>query len=268
MWHRDRVTSTRWLVTLAAAGCGFSARAVPDAASFDANVTRDTPRQTDGPPPMVTFVSSTSGAVMPWNTGVIAYSMTLASNPGAGNLLAVYVTFDGRVNLSSITDSAGNAYTIVQAINDSSNQQKAVMAYARVAATGPDTIMASFDSGGCCNAMIVHELHGANAATPLDTHAGQVQANAGTATDGVTTGAATSQGQYNYVFAATSNSTNTGGLVISAGTGQTLREKLVPPGGNPTSSEDRIVAAPGAVASTFTFSKNGAALTLEMAFRP
>jgi hypothetical protein len=223
----------------------------------------------DAPPvPMVTFVHSTSGSSSPWNTGVTSFGLPLSQDPVAGDVVAVYLTHDGRVTLNSFTDNMNDTYSIVQFIIDNSNQQKAVMAYARVAASGPLTITANFSSAGCCNTMIVHELHGANATTPLDTHAGQLQTGVATTTDAVTTGTATTHANNEYVFAATSDSSNAGGQKINPGTGETPREVQNPSMGNPSFSEDRVVAAPGSIASTFTFVKSGNALSLEMMFQP
>ena len=260
--------SARWLVVLAGA-CSFRLQDAPSdspgVGSGDGARPPDA-RAADSAVPMVTFVHATAAAASQWNDSS-PRTFQLSLSPTAGNLLALYFTFDGRVNLTNIDDTSGTTYTIVDSIEDGDNQQKAVTAYGTVAFTEPITITAHFDSGGCCSAMIVHELHGASAASPLDAHAGQFQGGSDGGTDGVTTGGVTTHAMNDYVFAGTSNSGNDG-LSIDAGTGETTRETLVPSGGNPTSSEDRIVAAPSTAASTFTYTQSGNALTLEMAFKP
>jgi hypothetical protein len=268
LWHRGVVTSRCWSALLVVAGCSFTPAAGAGDASVDGKPGPDMFVFHDAPPAMVRFIASTSGAVAPWGNAVVSYGLPLSPDPVGGDVLAVYLTFDGRVNLMSLADSAGNTYAIVQSITDSTNQQKAVVAWARVAGTGATTVTPTFDNNGCCNAIIVHELRGVSTATPLDDHAGQFQSSTGTGTDAVSSGNATTHVPYAYLFAGTTNSSNTGGESISPGTGETVREALKPPSGNVTSSEDRVVAAPGQVASTFTFSKSGTALTLEMAFEP
>src|SRR6267378_6175458 len=52
-----------------------------------------------------------------WTGTATTISATFASNVVAGNLIAVYVTYDGTGTLNSVTDSLGNTYTIVQTLS-------------------------------------------------------------------------------------------------------------------------------------------------------
>jgi hypothetical protein len=184
-------------------------------------------------------------------------------------VIAVYVSFADGASLSQVTDSLHNTYTILDSVDDGNDSQKAATAYAVATASGPDMVTAMLSSSQCCRVILLHEISGVDASSPLDGHAALEQDAAPTNPDGVTSGSAMLLAAGDYVFAATSDGANTDGQMISAGTGETLR--LIPaiPNGNPTVSEDEIQQAAGSVTSTFTFSQSGGrSLTAEMAFKP
>src|SRR5262249_17531340 len=156
--------------------------------------------------------------------------------------------------------------TVVQSVTDGNSFQKSSVAYVVSGFSGAATVRVNLDASVCCRAMIVHELHGVDPASPLDVHAGQIQSSPGTAPDAVTSGGVMRSAARDYIFGATSNSNGVTMMTITGGHGETLRESFKIPNGNTTASEDRIQLAPASAASTFTFSNNGPALTLEMAF--
>src|SRR5229473_6651810 len=209
-----------------------------------------------------------------WTGTATTISATFASNVLAGNLIAVYVTYDGTGTLNSVTDSLGNTYTIVQTISDGTHVQKSATAYAKNIAGGANTVTAPFASAICCRLIIAHEITGADTAAPLDGglgvgFSGQVQAAPGNGANAVTSGNMTTVTNGDYIFGATSDSSGLTTQTISAGTGETIRVNSSGATGNATASEEKIQATAGAVASTFTFNVTaGTSLTMQMAFKP
>jgi len=209
-----------------------------------------------------------------WTGTATTISATFASNVVAGNLIAVYVTYDGTGTLNSVTDSLGNTYTIVQTLSDGTHVQKSATAYAKNIAGGANTVTATFASAICCRLIIAHEITGADTAAPLDGglgvgFSGQLQAAPGNGANAVTSGNMTTVTNGDYIFGATSDSSGLTSQTISAGTGETVRVNSSGATGNATASEENIQATAGAVASTFTFNVTaGTSLTMQMAFKP
>ena len=229
----------------------------------------DAPRPPDAPgPPMVKLVQTASNGELPWNNDGMTITATLPQPSAAGDLLAIYVSFEGSTSLASVTDDQSDPYTIVQTLTDSGDGQKSATAYAANVPAGVTTIVANLAQSKCCRLIVVHELRGVDPATPLDNYSGQHQSSTGTDTDGVTTGPMTTTSANDYIFAVTSNSSNDNGQAITVGTNETLQVVLLPSKGNPAVSEDQIQAVPGPISSTFTYSTDGSALTQQMAFRP
>jgi hypothetical protein len=268
------------LAAALAAGCSFAHGTAPTGSGVndgapgggsdatgqprDALVFHDAP-----PPPQVTFVQATSGVPSSWNsTSPNKITASFASAVAAGDTIVVYVTYDDRQNLSSITDSSNNTYTIVASLDDSSMQQAAAVGYAANVAAGTPTITAKLGGGACCSVVIAHELAGASTTAPFDVasaHKGSI--SGGTADNASTNTSGAIAGAGEYVFAATTDTDNTGGQAITAGTGETLREHPAT-GGNPVTSEDKLAPASGPVASTFTFAQSGESLSIEAVFKP
>jgi hypothetical protein len=265
---------------LVAAGCQFVAGdATPDAAR-----STDGPRALDGgttshdaghdatpvdaAPPEVTFVQGTGTVNANWSSGGGDLTLSLPAPVGSGNAIAVFVSWADTGGLDSITDSLGNTFTVAGNVDDGDQQQEASVAYATEVTGGSDTITAHFNSSPCCRILIAHEVAGASATAPDAGHAGQVQGSTGTGQNAVTSTFATA-GAGDYVFGVTTNTAGTGGQTISEGTGETMRETLIPSGnGNATAAEDRVVPGDGSAASTFTFGKSARALTIELVLQP
>ena len=215
----------------------------------------------------VTFVQEAAGYSSPWEDGGSTIAATFSNEVTAGDVIALYVTYADDTSVKSVTDSLGNTFATVDGIDDDDNGQKAGTAYVISAATGVDTVTVKLDDSACCRVVIVHELHGADPSAPLDGHSAH-EGNANTSLNDATSDAMTTTSNRDYIFAATSNSSNASGEVITAGTGMQLRAKPSIPDGNPTVTEDSTQLQAGTTASTFTFSSGGAALTMQMAFKP
>jgi hypothetical protein len=216
----------------------------------------------------VSVVQTASIASSPFGMEESSVTLPLPTPIGAGNLLAVFVSYADGVTLTSVTDNLGNTFKLVRTVDDMPHSQAATTAYAQNTKAGVDSVTANFNGLTCCRSVIVHELHGADTIAPLDGNSARLQTGAGTGTDSVTSGQMFTQSPRDYIFAASTNSDGVTGQTISAGTGFSRREILTPSAGNSTVSEDENVNAPGSVSSTFTYSNNGASLTMQMAFRP
>ena len=103
-------------------------------------------------------------------------------------------------------------------------------------------------------------MSGADTLAPLEQHLSNVQLNAGTGTDGVTSGNVVTAISGEYIFGAT-NGVNS--ATFTAGTGYTPREIL-----GTGMTEDLIQSVAGSIAATFTvnvtFDRN---LTVIMTFK-
>jgi hypothetical protein len=258
------------VVAVAVAGCGFAPETALDGAATraDAPLAAMHDSQVTDAAPAVQFVQSATGWASPWNDGASTIAATFGANVTAGDVIALYVTYVGGTSIDSISDTLGNAYTIVDTIDDGGDSQKSSTAYTTSVGGGDGIVTVTFKDSQCCRVLIAHELAGADIASPLDGHSAHEDGSPGTQPNDVTPDSMTTTADRDYVFAATSNASNESGETIAAGSGSSLRVDDQPPEGNPTVSEDQLQAAHGAISSTFTFSKNGAALTMQMAFKP
>jgi hypothetical protein len=269
-----RRCSVAWVVL---AGCRFASNTGPDAA---APTHDDAARMPDGavihhdalPPdaaaPAVTFVQGAGTVSSSWGDGGDSLALAMPAAVGSGDAIAVFISWADTGNLDSVTDSFGNAFTIVNTVDDGDQQQEAAVAYAQGVIGGSDTITAHFSDEPCCRIVLAHEARGASATAALAGNAGQLQTGPGSGVDAVTSSAG-SAGSGDYVFGVTTNTAGTSGQTITAGTDELMRELMIPSGnGNPTAAEDREVAGAGSAASTFTYAKNARGITLELVLQP
>jgi hypothetical protein len=223
----------------------------------------DSPSTSDAGPPSVEFVQGSAGTDS-WNTSASTITGSLLGVT-TGDLVVVYVTYATGGNPQGLSDGTSNSYSQITSINGP-NSQSAALYYAEVVTGGDLTITASLAIGRCCRAMIVHELRGANAGSPVVGAATNQQSNPPTTANAVMSAALTTPGAGDYVLAITTDVNNIPNMVISAGTGEAARENPNT-GGNRMLSEDRH--GPGMAPSTFTFSQtNGTAMTIVSAFKP
>ena len=272
-----------WLAgVLACSACAFTPSATSDAtavrdtnAASEASAGTDSGPVIDAPPKPLDayagppeFVQASVTSPNWGSNDTVITSAAIATAPG--DLIALYITYadSNSVSVKSVTDTAGNTYTIKDTADDGGDGQQATTAYAENIAGGSIVITATLTHSECCRLMIAHEVRGIATTNALDTSTAHHQGSPGTSTDDVDSGSKSTSTSGDYVFAGTSNSSGAGGMMITAGTGETLRTNVTPPGGNATATEDEIQATSGSIQSTFTFSKNADALTAEMAFKP
>jgi len=216
-------------------------------------------------PAATAFVQSAS--ISEFSSG-ITDAVTFTRNAKAGNLIAVYVAWTNTTDsLSSVTDSLGNTYTLVQNPTTLGTQGRAAGAYSKNILGGPCTVTATFSPGAfSARTIIVREISGADSDFPLDGSAAQGQTNPGTGTDAVTSGAITTTANGDYIFAATTDQGQAS--TLNPGTGFTGGATFTfPVGGR---SEDQIQSAAGSITATFTNTDSAFAdfVTLIMAFKP
>jgi len=216
-------------------------------------------------PAATAFVQSAS--ISEFSSG-ITDAVTLTRNVKAGNLIAVYVAWTNTTDtLSSVTDSLGNTYTLVQNPTTLGAQGRAAGAYAQNILGGPCTVTATFSPGAfSARTIIVREISGADAFSPLDGSAAQGQTDPGTGADAVTSGAITTTANGDYIFGATTDQGHAS--TLNPGTGFTGGESFTSPVGG--RSEDQIQGSAGSIAATFTNTNSPFAdfVTLIMAFKP
>ncbi len=96
-------------------------------------------------PAATAFVQSAS--ISEFSSGTTD-AVTFTRNAKAGNLIAVYVAWTNTTDsLSSVTDSLGNTYTLVQNPTTLGTQGRAAGAYSKNILGGPCTVTATFSPG-------------------------------------------------------------------------------------------------------------------------
>lgn len=186
---------------------------------------------------------------------------TLGGTTPAGNLIIVFVSTNetgGTIGTPTDNSGAGNTYTPVAAqrtdefrvsrmwytVNGASKAGFAVTVTLGAAAYGP---------------LFVHEVSG-QAASPLDVSANNYQDPTGTATDGITSTAATTTTNGQYIFAATHH-----GSLPTTGTGFTTGATL--DASSKGLSEYQVQSSAGSIAGTFTASSDGIGSTWMATFK-
>src|SRR5947207_9291411 len=112
-------------------------------------------------------------------------SATLAASVTSGNAVAVLCAWTGTTQtLLSVTDTQGNAYTIVD--NPTAGTYgRAAMAYAIARASTADTVACNFSAAGLGKSIIVHEVSGVSTTSPIDGHKMAVRMSPGTGANAV-----------------------------------------------------------------------------------
>jgi type II secretory pathway pseudopilin PulG len=193
-------------------------------------------------------ISHLQSAITFSNSASTTIAQAFSSNVTGGSLIVAAVSWD-TVSTTTVTcsDSQGNTYTTATNNNDTTNTQALAICYAPNAAGGATTVTATFGASSTTLRLAVHEYRGVAATSPVDVSSMNV-ANGTTATDNITSNAATTTVGGDLIFGAvmeTAASTTT----INAGTGFTRRQITQ----NELATQDRIQAAAGSVASTQTF---------------
>lgn len=203
---------------------------------------------------MATFVQSADNdGTASATTIALASAITLTE----GNLVCVWVGYDGTSTTTTISDTQGNTWTRVGTELSASSYQLG-MFYSIITAGGSSTITATFGTARAYRAVAVAEWSPASGTTwAFDVQAGQTQATPGTGTDGVTTGTATNSAQPALIVGL---AFSYNGATISAGTSMTSRDNnlwsTVLANSAATMIADRALTTTGAVAATWTASNN------------
>lgn len=177
-------------------------------------------------------------------------TIAFTTNVVAGNLICgVVAWYNLTPNLSTITDTLGNTYVISSTTSDGVQAQSANFYVKSIVSSGANTITFTFDAalGTQRVNMGVHEVSGCSPTSAVDGQQANVQNNAGTGTDAVTSGAAIVTTQDNdYIFGCTSASA---AGTFSAGTGFTGVDLTTQLG-----TEYKILTPAGNAQVTFTWS--------------
>src|SRR6266446_5486764 len=211
------------------------------------------------------YVQSASGNDH-YNTS--SASTKFPSNVTVNDAIAVFCVWESlSQTLNSVTDTQGNLFTIVN--NPTTGRYgRAAMAYAIARSTGGDTVSCNLSTASMGKSIIIHEISGVNASTPLDGQKLNVQNSPGGGANAVTSGSITTTVNGDYVLGFTFNDSSNQ-ADWNAGAGYTKRQDLQVQS-YATASEDAVQTLSGSVAATFTATAAtfGDFITGIMAFRP
>ena len=215
-----------------------------------------TPAPPAPPPPSpsgVTAYVQSASANDHYNT--TSASARFTGNVTATNAIAVLCAWQGlSQTLTGVTDTQGNAYTIVD--NPTSGTYgRAAMAYAIARASASNTVSCNFSTAGMGKSIVVHEISGVDTTAPLDGHRMTVRASPGTGTNAIGSGTIQTTANGDYIVGFTFNDSSNA-AAWNAGTGYTKRQDLRV-ASYTAASEDRIQAAAGPVDATFTATTAG-----------
>ncbi|PYR76318.1 MAG: hypothetical protein DMF86_12700 [Acidobacteria bacterium] len=216
-------------------------------------------------PAVVAYVQSASGND---HYSSASASARFAANVTAANAVAVFCVWGGlSTTLTSVTDTQGNVYTVVD--NPTTGTYgRAAMAYSIARATGTDTVSCNFSTASAGKSILVHEISGVSASAPLDGHRMTVRNSPGGAANAITSGSITTTASGDYIVGFTFNDSGNQ-ADWNAGTGYTRRQDLRV-ASYTAASEDRVQASAGAISATFTATSAsfGDFITGILAFRP
>lgn len=183
------------------------------------------------------------------DTTATTIAQAFGSNNTAGNLIVAAVSWNSAAATTVMcSDSQNNPYTVVNIWNDTTNSRALSICYAPSVKAGANTVTATFGASSTFRRIIVSEYSGAVALSPYDVSAGVGGSTGTTATDGVTSGSATTSQGGELIYGAVMD---TGTITtVAAGTGFTQRFSL---NSKDLAVQDQQQSAAGALASTQTF---------------
>ncbi len=191
-------------------------------------------------------------------TSSTATSVVMATTVG-GNSIVVY-TASNFVNVSAVTDTQGNSYSLTDTVGTDQQLKRWV---ANNIVGGANTVSAIWDSATGIRPILAAEIGGVTA-SPNDGHAGQAQATPTLTTDATTTGTFSNTVQPGLLEAL---SVRVFQGPPNAGTGFTdLGTKWAISIGS-ARYESKALSTTGSQAATFTSTNNGLTLTAGGAFK-
>lgn len=199
-----------------------------------------------------TFISSVGN-------DATASAGTIATAAGvvqvAGNLVCVWVGYDGAATTVSVADGDGTYAEVGSEITNSNYRVR--MFWKIVGTNGTRTITATFGANRGFRGIATHVSSGARTPTPLDVQNAQAQTAPGTGANGVTTGTATNTFQPAQIIGL---GFSYNGFQINAGTSMTSRNNSlwanITGAANATMVADRAVTSLAAWAATWTATNN------------
>jgi hypothetical protein len=193
---------------------------------------------------VVAFVQG-SAVTNDTSSRTIAQAFTTAT--AAGDLIVAAISWGNNAAVSC-SDSQGNTFAVAVTQYDNINKQSLAICYAANVRGGADTITATFSATAPYRRLLVHEYRGIALTGALDVVAKNL-ANGSTASNAITSTAATTTVSGDLVFGAVMD--DAGVNNITAGTGFTMRQSV---NNKDLASEDFVQVSAGSVAATFTFS--------------
>lgn len=189
-------------------------------------------------------------------------AQTFGSAVTAGNRVCVAVAWgDGATNWPTVTDNLGNTYVRHLEDYDAGNQQGLATYSSVLQFGGTCTVTATFGTTTTFRRYGISEHSGCSGAVSASSK-NKVVSGSPTSTDGVTSGSGTTTADGCTIFGVRQHD-NAAVPTCTAGTGFTMRVN-----NNDFSIEDRIQAAAGSVAATFTVSGAEGYLAQMVAFAP
>lgn len=237
---------------LLVAGCGRvgfdSIATTTDTAVADAAMTHDATEPALAP---ITFIQTSSSAAAPPTTTA---STTLPQPVTIGNALIVGIFFinSGPMPVTTITDSAGAPYTILQGPS-SFNGFGQYLAFAPITSSGTLTVTVTTSTANQYLDVRVHEYAGISLTQPLDVSAEATGSGVGT----IEGPAVTTTGPAELIVSFT-----TGSLVL-AGPGMTTRSNF-----DADLVQDRDAPTPGPYTAPFQMNPASGWATTIVALRP
>jgi len=200
--------------------------------------------QAGGPPPP-TFVQA--NYAVPASASTVQVTFTAMQMSGDLNIVAIGWN-NSTTQVSSVTDTVGNAYVAATSPSVQTGVQSMVIYYAKnisTAAANANTVTVNFSASASYPDIRILEYAGLDTSSPLDVAVGA--SGTGTTSD---SGAATTTNANDLIFGANYVQTDT----ASAGTGFTKRLITSPDG---DIAEDELVSSTGSYHATATLSSSG-----------
>lgn len=190
----------------------------------------------------IALVNTTSGT----NDASAGSLGATAASHTAGNLIVVGVAWSNTVNVSSVTDTAGNSYTSTGQKADHISSDFVEVFYAKnITGNASNVVTANFSANATFRRVMVHQYSGCDTTAPFTTGEGSTGVGTGTAVATSSWSTATAD----EVIVAFTSGNNT--ATYTAGASFTRQLSSI---GTDSASEDRIVASTGSYTASFSVS--------------